>query len=57
MEDSEKIPLFTKAGPVVTLCALSRSSSTYIEEFKPHKRMILIPLLTAPTSHKRLSRK
>ena len=55
-EDSEKIPLFTKAGPVVVLCALSRLSSTYIEESKPHRRTILIPLLTAPTSHKRLSR-
>ena len=56
-EDSEKIPRFTKADLVVTLCALSRLSSTYIEEFKPHRRMILIPLLTAPTSHKHPSRK
>ena len=56
-EDSEKIPLFMKAGPVVAPCALSRPSSTYIEESKPHRRTILIPLLTAPTSHKCLSRK
>ena len=56
-EVSEKIPLFTKAGPVISLCALSRPSSTYIEEFTPHRRMILIPLLTTPTSHKRPSRK
>ena len=55
--DSEKIPVFTKAGPVVALCALSKPLSTYIEEFKPHRRTILIPLLTAPTSHKRPSRK
>ena len=57
MEDSEKIPLFTKAGPVVALCALSWPSSTYIKEFKPQRRTILIPLLTAPTSHKCPSRK
>ena len=56
-EECEKIPLFTKAGPIVALCALSRPSSTYIEEFKPHGRTILIPLLTAPTSHKRPSTK
>ena len=56
-EDSEKIPLFMKADLVVTLCALSRPLSTYIEEFKPHRRTILIPLLTTPTSHKRPSRK
>ena len=56
-EDSEKIPLVTKAGPVVTLCALFRPSSNSFEEFKPHRRTILIPLLTAPTSHKRPSRK
>ena len=56
-EDSETIPLFTKAGPVVTLCALSRPSSTYIKDFKSHSRTILIPLLTAPTSHKCPSRK
>ena len=30
---------------------------TYNEEFKPHRRTIVIPLLTAPTSHKRPSRK
>ena len=57
MEEGEKIPLFTKAGPVIALCALSRPSSTYIEESKPHRQTILIPLLTAPTSHKHPSRK
>ena len=56
-EESEKIPLFTKAGSVVAPCALSRPSSTYIEESKPHRRTILIHLLTAPTSQKRSSRK
>ena len=55
-EDSEKIPLFTQACPVVARCAFSRPSSTYIEESKPHRRTILIPLLIAPTSHKRQSR-
>ena len=52
-----KIPLFAKACPVVATCAFSRPSSTYIEESKPHRRTILIPLLIAPTSHKRPSRK
>ena len=56
-EDGEKIPLFTKAAPVVASCALSRPSSTYIGESKPHRQTILIPLLTAPTSQKRPSRK
>ena len=56
-EASEKDPAVHEADLVVTLCALSRPSSTYIEEFKPLRRTILIPLLTAPTSHKRLSRK
>ena len=52
-----RIPLFTKACSVVAPCALSRPSSTYIEESKPHRRTILIFLLIAPTSHKRPSRK
>ena len=52
-----KIPLFTQACPVVAPCAFSRPSSTYIEESRPHRRTILIPLLIAPTSHKRPSRK
>ena len=56
-EDSEEIPLFTQACPVVAPWAFSRPSSTYIEESRPHRRTILIPLLIAPTSHKRPSRK
>ena len=56
-EASEKDPAVHETDLVVTLCALSRPSSTYIEEFKPNRRTILIPFLTAPTSHKRPSRK
>ena len=56
-ESSKKDPAVHKTDLVVTLCALSRPSSTYIEEFKPHRWTILIPLMTAPTSHKRPSRK
>ena len=37
--------------------SLSRPLSPDIEKFKPHRRTILIPLLTAPTSHKCPSRK
>ena len=55
-EDSE-IPQFTQACPVVTPCAFSRPSSTYTKGSRPHRRTILIPLLIAPTSHKRSSRK
>ena len=53
----KKDPAVHETSLVVTLCALSRPSSPYIEEFKPYRRTILIPLLTAPTSHKRPSRK
>ena len=53
----KKDPAVHETSLVVTLCALSRPSSPYIEEFKPHRRTILIPLLTAPTSHKHPSRK
>ena len=56
-KSQRKIPLFTKACPVAAPCVLSRPSSTYIEEFMPHRLTILIPLLIAPTSHKRPSRK
>ena len=52
-----RIPLFTKACSVIAPCALSRLSSTYIEESKPHRRTILISLLIAPTSRKSPSRK
>ena len=53
----EKDPAVHETSLLVTLCALSRPSSPDIEKFKPHRRTILIPLLSAPTSHKRPSRK
>ena len=55
--ERKKDPALHETSLVVTLCALSRPSSPDIEKFKPHRRTILIPLLTAPTSHKRPSRK
>ena len=56
-EDSEKNSAVHESMSRVAPCALSRPSCTYIEESKLHRRTILIPLLTAPTSHKRPSRK
>ena len=56
-EKRKKDPTVHETSLVVTLCALSQPSSPDIEKFKPHRRTILIPLLTAPTSHKRPSRK
>ena len=56
-EYSEEFRCSRKFCSVVAPCALSRPSSTYIEESKPQRRTILISLLITPTTHKRPSRK